>query len=252
MEHNLLLHILTLFRRLFGNTRKIFSVKLGRDIFYILNDPRHVSTFYRETESLPFDHFLEKTIKGFGISSDGARKIFDKPVVGNRKSIVWRAHDMQAEQTRGRNLVQLANHMAEFLDRTLTFQENSVHYPSQAWNQTNCCWSLKKWTTEIIIHTIQDGYFGERLAEIDPELPHTLVEFDDLSYQAWYRYPKIFTPTRNRLQARIEASLTQFFAIPKPERKSQAWFTQALEGECREAGFAESDLVSLMLFMYWG
>ncbi len=104
----------------------------------------------------------------------------------------------------------------------------------------------------MVIHAIQDAYFGEQLARIDPELPYILLEFDELSYQAWYRYPSIFTPTRNRLEARIRRSLEEFFAIPKDRRQSVAWFTQGLEDECRATGFKESDLISLMLFMYWG
>lgn len=230
----------------------MFSVKLGQDIFYILSDPKHVSTFYRETETLPFDYFLKKTIRGFGISPDGLCKIFDKPGIGKEKSIVWKAHDMQADQTRGPALNQLARYIGSFLQETLTFEMGSSHYPTHARLHKDGCYSLKKWTTEIVIHAIQDAYFGERLAAIDPGLPHILSQFDDLSYQAWYRYPKMFTPTRNRLQARIEDSLKQFFSVPKEKRQSKAWFTQALEDECRQAGFSESDLMSLMMFMYWG
>jgi len=238
-------------RKYFGNTRKIFSLKLGSDIFHILTDPRHVSTFYRENKTLPFDYFLAKTIAGFGISPDGIHKIFE-PVSGNRKSIVRIAHDLQAEQTRGRNLTQLSSHVAEFLDKTISFDQLNIPYIVQAKIQKTDCWSLKKWTIEIMTHAIQDAYFGQALAQIDPELPHVLAEFDDLSYQAWYRYPRIFTPTRNKLQARIENDLKQFLAIPKVQRQSSAWFTEELESECRKVGFLESDLVSLMFFMYWG
>jgi hypothetical protein len=70
-------------------------------MFYILSDPRHVSTFYQETRTLPFKHFLAKTIAGFRISPNGISKIFGKPIGGNWKAIVWRAYNMQAEQTCG-------------------------------------------------------------------------------------------------------------------------------------------------------
>ncbi|KAI9660714.1 MAG: hypothetical protein M1821_010066 [Bathelium mastoideum] len=225
---------------------------MGGDLFYILSDPRHVATFYRETETLPFDHFLAKTIAGFGISKDGIKKIFEKPLTGNRKSIVWRAHDMQAEQTRGRNLLPLAAHVARTLQKTLVFELDGARYSARTRDRGVQNWSLKTWTTEIMIHAIQDAYFGEPLAKIDPELPHILAKFDELSYQAWYRYPSIITPTRNRLEARIRNSLKQFFDMPKDQRKSPAWFTQSLEDECRAIGFQESDLISLMMFMYWG
>lgn len=224
----------------------MFSIKIGGNLFYILSDPRHVATFYRETESLPFDPFLEKTIVGFGISPEGIRKIFDKPLSGDRKSIVWRAHDMQAEQCRGPALLSLASHISKFL------QESVVLNPTQVQKEGAGNWSLKGWTTETIIHSIQDVYFGEKLANIDPELPHILGEFDELSYMAWYRYPWIFKSKLNRHGDRIRQSLKEFFEIPKEERKSAAWFTQGLEDECRASNFKEADLISLMLFMYWG
>jgi hypothetical protein len=159
---------------------------------------------------------------------------------------------MQVDQTRGQNLLTLASHIAEFLQHTVVFDHDATQNPSRMRKHGIECWSLKTWTTETIIHAIQDAYFGESLAKIDPELPHVLAEFDELSYQAWYRYPSILTPTRNRLVARIRSSLKEFFEIPKDHRQSRAQFTQDLEAECRAIGFNESDLVSLMLFMYWG
>lgn len=159
---------------------------------------------------------------------------------------------MQVDQTRGQNLLRLAAHIAQFLQGTVVFNHDATRNPSRVWKHGVECWSLKTWTTETIIHAIQDAYFGESLAKIDPELPHVLAKFDELSYQAWYRYPSIITPTRNRLVLRIRSSLKKFFDIPHDHRQSRARFTQDLEDECRAIGLEESDLVSLMLFMYWG
>lgn len=102
----------------------MFAIQVGRITFYILNDPRHVSTFYRETETLPFDHFLAKTITGFGISPKGRDKLFATPLSEGRKSIVWKAHDLQVDQTRGENLATLDAAIFNFLHRTVCLDVN--------------------------------------------------------------------------------------------------------------------------------
>jgi hypothetical protein len=113
-------------------------------------------------------------------------------------------------------------------------------------------WSLKTWTTETIIHILQDVYFGNDLAKIEPNMPHLLAKFDDVSHQAWYGYPSFLTPTRNRLDKHIKNCLRKYFELPRKERRSTASFSQNLENECRAIGLANEDLLSLMLFMYWG
>lgn len=113
-------------------------------------------------------------------------------------------------------------------------------------------WSLKAWTTETIIHVLQDVYFGYELAKIEPNMPHILAEFDNVSHQAWYGYPRFLTPTRNRLDRHIKSCLKRYFQLPQEQRGSTASFTQSLENECRAVGLEDDDLFSLMLFMYWG
>lgn len=230
----------------------MFAIQVGRITFYILNDPRHVATFYRETETLPFDHFLAKTITGFGISSEGVKKIFATSLSEGRKSIVWKAHDLQVDQTRGENLATLDAAIYIFLQRVMHFDTTHKVEFARFGKKRQASWSLKTWTTETIIHVLQDVYFGDELAKIEPNMPHILAEFDNVSHQAWYGYPLFLTPTRNRLDRHIKSCLKRYFELPQEQRRSTASFTQSLENECRTIGLENDDLLSLMLFMYWG
>lgn len=220
--------------------------------FYILTDPRHVSTLYRETRTLPFDFFLAKTITGFGISPEGVKKIFTTPLSEGRKSIVWKAHDLQVDQTRGENLAILDVAISSFLQRMVHFDATHKVGFTRSGEEGQALWSLKTWTTETIIHALQDVYFGDELAKIEPDMPHLLSEFDNVSHQAWFGYPWFLTPTRNRLDRHIKSCLKRFLELPQEQRQSTATFTQSLENECLGIGLGSEDLSSLMLFMYWG
>ncbi|KAF1994231.1 hypothetical protein P154DRAFT_624862 [Amniculicola lignicola CBS 123094] len=168
----------------------MFAIQVGRIAFYIVSDPRHVATFYHETKTLPFDYFLSKTITGFGISSEGVKKTFAPSLPEGRKS------------TKHVRVVYL-------------YTTHKVGF-ARFGKKMQASWPFKTWTTETVIHVLQDVYFGDELAKIEPDMPHILAEFG------------------------------------KEQRRSTSYFTQSLGNERRVIGLEHEDRLSLMLFMYWG
>jgi hypothetical protein len=169
-------------------------------------------------------------------------------------NVVQLAHEHQAEQTRGLELKSLAQHISKFLetkltsDSTLTRGSSTFHTTH---NGTHCI-SLKAFAVQNIIHGVQHGYFGPRLLDIDPKILETLIEFDDLSWKAWFHYPWFMRRRLDHLADSLRSSLQVYFQIPPEERKASAWFTHKLEEEFHSAGLHDSDFNALMLFFYWG
>ncbi|KAI9694925.1 MAG: hypothetical protein M1822_000542 [Bathelium mastoideum] len=98
----------------------------------------------------------------------------------------------------------------------------------------------------------QRAYFGDALEKIDPGLPQALIELDGLSWQVFYQYPRPLRGRLNKVSQRVLDALQAYLAIPKEQRRSQAWFTAALEEAYRQTGLSSDDIASQMLFLYWG
>lgn len=191
----------------------------------------------------------------FGSSRAAAQRVIEVPK-GHipTKSVSQLAHDFQVEQTSGSQLKQLCEHVATFFQHNIFLEGLKEHvFPSFFVDKNgDQCVSLKTWTAEVFIHAGQNAYFGDELLKIDPKLPQVLMRLDELSWQAFYRYPWFLRLELNRLSERLRSSLQKYFHLPQQQRKSFAWFTQALENEYRRIQLDENDIAAQMLFLYWG
>ena len=198
----------------------------------------------------------------FGTSRSGIDKIFstsDSHVSSasgrGPMNIPQKAHNLQVRQTQGDELRTLCKHIKDFFDANLQLESlpglRLTVPPVEAALDRRTV-SLRAWTTELFINAGQRAYFGDALAAIDPDLPVALVELDSLSWQVFYQYPRLLRPRIERLSARIRRSLEAYFELSRSQRPVQAWFTQALEQEYRQAGLDSKDIGAQMLFLYWG
>ena len=107
-------------------------------------------------------------------------------------------------------------------------------------------------TAEVFIKAGQKAYFGDALSDINPSLPYRLIEFDELSWQVFYQYPKYLRRRLNKVSEEILVSLRKYLELPTEKRQGKAWFTTALEKEYRKADLTNEDIASQMLLLYWG
>ena len=226
---------------------------------YIITDPKEVSDVYKNTTSLSFDGFLRDIMLGFGTSAEGVAKILQRGLIRSERSaskiqsISQIAHDLQVRQTQGKDLRMLGQYIDEIFQQCLCL-EFMRKTPSLIVKESDlsCTVSLQKWTAEIFIKAGQQAYFGEALSNINSNLPQALIEFDDLSWQVFYQYPKCFRRRLNQISGEILNSLKKYLEMPISQRRGKAWFTVALEQKYREAGLSDEDIACQMLFLYWG
>ena len=229
---------------------------------YIITDPKDVNDVYNNTVSLSFDSFLRDIMSAIGTSPRGVEKILQrKPIHSTEKSvdkvqsISQIAHDLQVRQTQGKDLRVLGEYVCEIFQQSLFLENLSVgtrNFVVAKDRDSSYVVSLQKWTAETFIKAGQQAYFGKALSIINPGLPQTLIEFDNMSWQVFYQYPKCLRRRLNRISGEILDSLKKYLEIPTEKRQGKAWFTIALEQKYREAGLTNEDIACQMLFLYWG
>lgn len=111
---------------------------------------------------------------------------------------------------------------------------------------------LMTWSSDAFVRAGQMAYFGDFLGSMDPNLTWTFLEFDDLSWQVLFQYPRIFSRRMHAAKERMTAGLEKYFSIPADERGEQAWFTKAMEQEMISIGLNTHDIATLWTIIYWG
>lgn len=251
-----------LVRKKRGGSKDPFAVTLAGSTFYIITNPNDVNDVYNNTASLSFDGFLRDIMSGFGTSARGVEKILQRHLIRSTEKSVEKvqsisqvAHDLQVRQTQGKDLRLLGEYICEIFQQSL-FLENPFtgtrFSPIVKDTDSSYIVSLQKWTAEQFIEAGQQAYFGEALSIINPGLPQTLIEFDNISWQVFYQYPKCLRRRLNKISGEILDSLRKYLEIPIEKRRGKAWFTTALEQKYREAGLTNEDIACQMLFLYWG
>lgn len=111
---------------------------------------------------------------------------------------------------------------------------------------------LMTWSSDVFTRAGQLAYFGDLLSIIDPNLTWTFLEFDELSWQILFQYPRIVSRKMHAARERMTLSLEKYFSVPAEERRGQAWFTRAMEQEMRSIGIGTHDIATMMTTIYWG
>ena len=228
----------------------------------MITDPRDVNEIYNNKGSLSYENFLRGIMSEFGTSAQGVEKILQrKPIYSNGnpvnkfQSISQIAHDLQVRQTQGNDLKILGEYFCAFLQEILvveTMTARNANVSAIDESDRSCILSLRRFTAEVFINGGQKAYFGEALSAINPSLPYRLIEFDELSWQVFYQYPKYLRRRLNKVSEEILDSLRKYLELPTEKRQGKAWFTIALEKEYRKADMTNEDIASQMLLLYWG
>jgi hypothetical protein len=244
----------------FNNSKEPFAVTVAGSRLYILTNPKHVAETYKNTSTLSFEEFVRDMMRTSGSSEfvikkmyetpDPAKAIFPNP---HNKPLAKMAKDLHVHQLyAGKPLDVLRGefysffgdsmklkHMAQF-DYTISSAPNEVVLP------------LYIWTSDVIISAGQDAYFGPLLAEVAPCLTWDFLEFDDLTWQLLYQYPKFLAKKMYSARDRVIMGLEKYFEETQARRGVKSWFTPVMENEMRNLEFDTREVAIMMMTIYWG
>ncbi|KAL8851305.1 MAG: hypothetical protein Q9221_003750 [Calogaya cf. arnoldii] len=252
--------LLTHARRTLRNNREPFAVTVGGSTIYVLTMPKDVADAYRNTTSLSFDIFVQVMMRNLGSSAQSVRAMFSPMPVEKDgfpnplgKPLGRLARELHTTQLYpGDNLTKLDDKFIESFGDQLIFEKMANTSYAARNDKGGVIVPLLKWSSDVFTRAGQVAYFGNLLGVIDPGLTWTFLEFDDLSWQILFQYPRIVSRRMHAARERLTAVIEQYFSVPAEDRGEQAWFTPAMEHEMRTVGISTHDIATMMTTIYWG
>lgn len=242
------------------NNREPFAITVGGSTIYVLTMPKDVADAYRNTTSLSFDIFVQVMMRNLGSSAQSVRAMFS-PMPAEKdgfpnphgKPLGRLARELHTTQLYpGENLTRLDDKFIESFDDQLDLEKiANTNYAARDQNG-GLTVPLLRWSSDVFIRAGQLAYFGDLLGVIDPNLTSTFLEFDDLSWQILFQYPRIVSRRMHAARERLTAVIEKYFSVPVEERGESAWFTPAMEHEMRTLGISTHDIATMMTTIYWG
>ncbi|KAL8786221.1 MAG: hypothetical protein Q9213_002910 [Squamulea squamosa] len=222
--------------------------------------PKDVADAYRNTSSLSFDVFVQVMMRNLGSSARSVTAMFS-PMPAEKdgfpnphgKPLGRLARDLhQTQLYPGENLTILDNKFVQSFEDQLALEKvASANYATRD-EKGGVTVPLLKWSSDAFTRAGQAAYFGDLLGRIDPNLTWTFLEFDDLSWQVLFQYPRIVSRRMHAARERLTVGLEKYFSILPEKRGEQAWFTHAMEHEMRTMGINTHDIATMMTTIYWG
>ena len=249
-------------REYFGDTREPFTITVAGSRLSVLTKAKDVAEAYKNTTTLAFDGFVQAMMRIFGSSKYCVETMYtyiphaphDKDFPNpHHKSLGKLARDMHIKQLfPGEHLNDLGNRFINYFHNSLALEQISIKSYATQKDSNSAVVPLLKWASDVLTLGGQRAYFGTLLEEIDPNMTWTFLEFDELSWQVLYQYPKLISRRMNVLKDKLIEDLDIYFSTPQDKRTGDVWFTKAFEHEVRQIGIGTHDLATMMVQVYWG
>lgn len=243
----------------FNDTREPFSVTAANKRLYVITKAEDVAAAYRNTTTFSFDVFIQQIMRETGVSQDGRNKMFQPPdpakaIFPNpyNRPVARLAREMHIHQLFPSHLLpETGAEFIKFFNVNLTMDSlaQRTRYVKPAEKGIEV--SLQTFTSDLFANAGQEVYFGRRLREVNPNMTWDFLEFDDLTWQVLYNYPKILSGKMITARDRLIASMQAYFESPACERKDTVWFTPAMEKEMRALDTSDRDIACMMVTIYW-
>ena len=245
----------------FGNSREPFALGIAGSTLHVLTKASDVAEAYRNIRTLSFNVFVQEMLKTAGNSPFCVEAMYkplpkDKPGFPNPKAkpLATLARDMHLQQLYPGEYLDILSHAFDNLfDRHLHVDSilRSCTY-ARATGSNDVVLPLMVWCSDVFTRAGQEAYFGTLLEKIDAEMTSKFLEFDDLSYQIQFQYPRWLSSKMRKSKDKLVKDLMVYFDTPQDQRHGDAWFVKAMENEMRALALSTYDISVMMLTIYWG
>lgn len=251
-------------RQYFGNTREPFAITLGGERLYFLTSSEDVALAYKNTTSLTFDKIVHDLSVTFGVSRQSVERAYRRPtnelddVISQNfqiknpqlKSVAQFHHDLWKQQLLPGDLYrEVQQQFADLIESSLRLNRMTGHYVISSHRNEGKNVSLLKWTQEVLVDAALRIFFGDKLLELDPDLPRHFLEFDDDSWKLVYKWPN--ATKMHTAKAKITSALVRYLALPPEERKGAAYLVEMMEKTQRALDFSEEDIANVFSIVLW-
>lgn len=250
-------------RLYFGNTREPFTITLTNLQFYVVTKPEDVSEVYRNTTTLSFDIFAQEILDYLGCSKSSIQSMYERTDSHQTihpnpdgKSLARLSRDFHIHQLfpGSDNLLdQVGALFINYFDKALTadgLAQRDRHVMFV--DEDSVKVSLLGWLSDMVAESILDLYFGDLLRKIKPDFTKVFLEFDEHSWQAFFRYPRFLGKKMFAPLDQVVDAIEKYFEAPLEDRRDTVWYTSALEKEMRNVNVGNRDIGIMMMTIYWG
>ena len=253
-------------RKYFNDTREPFALTLGGEKIYFLTSPSDVTTAYKKTESLVFDKIVYEFSRTFGVSKDTMDKVSQNP--GDEKTDVL-SQSLRIENRQMKSLAQLNNdfwkqqllpgeNYGKLQSRFLKLMDESLGpestcrgpYVISTGPDGTFQVSLLSWTQDVLLSAAMRAFFGEKLLDVDLDLPQHFLDFDYDNWKLWYKWPD--SKNMHLALRKVTVALEKWLAIPSAERAGASFIVETFEKSQKALGTSNEDLAkifSMVLFV---
>lgn len=243
----------------FGDTREPFAITLAGSKIYVLTSYRDVTDAYRNMTTFSYEIFVQEMMRWCGSTDSCIQKMYKSTrdtLFPNAKErpLAILARDMHIHQLfPGPNLDDLAEKFHKNFTRLVSLDSLGQYKDKRAEvGKDQVIVPLNSWVSDNFVRAGTDAYFGPKLLELDSNLVDTFLEFDDLSWQVLYQYPRILAGRMYAARDRLTQVIEDYFKIDQSDRDGDAWFTKAMENDMRRLGITDHDLAIMMMTIHWG
>lgn len=229
---------------------------------YVVTNPPEVAAAYKNNTALNFDGHLNELLINYGFKGDALRLSWHVPQPGDacyipnnpinpqQKSLNRLKEDVYKKQL-------LPGEKMEFLCQVfITALENSMKWDLLDFctvNETAChkTISLRAMCRHAMVDAATRSMFGSHLHQIEPDVIHHMLGFNDLAWMVFFRYPDTFgSPVDGPRNALLKA-LKIFITLPEAQRSEQSWAVKTVLAAQDIVGIDLQSKASVMLMIYW-
>ncbi|KAL8729917.1 MAG: hypothetical protein Q9181_004832 [Wetmoreana brouardii] len=245
-------------RRYFGNTREPFALTLGQEKLYILTSYTSIVAAYKNNATLDYSPIIQELMRSFGVSEEGISKVFEPSEQFIQKSQAYNPHkktffklksDFYHTQLHpGPRFEATQESFVRLLDETMRFENIPASVTLQATSGMKSV-SLYRLCQEVFVKVGTQVFFGKQLLNIDPDLVHDFIEFDDNNWMVFYNWPQKSVATKP--MKRILAVIMTYLDLSKAQRPDSAWLIDRFEDAQAQLETPKEDVAVVLMMLLW-
>lgn len=222
-----------------------------------------MTAFFKDSETLAFDKIVRGLASSFGVSNTALYDFYRQPL-DEKDDVVSRKTGIK--NPRLKSLSQLNNDFLkqqllpgeryyELQERFLLYIETSLIQVDTSNKPATCeaanheHTSLMKWTQSVLLDAGVRAFFGDKLLELDPDLPKHFLKFNEDQWKLLYKWPRATQMCAAKSQC--IKTMQQYLALPKHERPGAAYIVEVMEATQRALGIPEDDIATVLFMLLW-
>ena len=200
----------------------------------MITAPADVAAIHKNSASLVFDGFIKDVMITMGAKQSTVDKLYlmsdkkqlspsERELNPAAKHFTGLIHDRYLTQlSPGERLESLKSNFLQCLDDGVRMGRLPEAAILSKTPQTQRL-SLLKLCRDVVIRANTDTLFGEKLLQINPDLPEIFCTFDDDHRMMLYRMPRFMARHVHAAQKKVQETFITYLNLPHEERPGEAW-----------------------------